>query len=49
MNSILYKLVVNNVIVNEGNKKAMKKLSKSTPNSFVGLGSPLSCLGRNWK
>lgn len=46
--SLLYKLVLNNIVIAEGNKKAMHKLAKATPGSFVGMGSPLSTLGARW-
>lgn len=47
--SILYKLVKDGKIVDEGNRKEMKRLAKSLPGSFVGVGSPLPSVGREWK
>lgn len=47
--SLLFKLVsFTGIVIAEGNKKAMHKLAKLTPGSFVGMGSPLSTLGARW-
>jgi hypothetical protein len=46
--SLLYKLVrkSDNVIIAEGSAKVIVSLRKRTPNTFVGVGSPASSIGK---
>lgn len=52
MKSKLYKLVENNIIIAEGSKGEMKRAHKEAQKAgletFVGVGSPLSTLGKVW-
>jgi hypothetical protein len=49
--SLLYKLVLNNIIVAEGSKASMKraiKKHKGANSVFIGIGAPYSTLNQLW-